>query len=540
MIKVNSSSRSITPQGKFFPCYLHGHAIRTELATGILHDIHVSSIVLQIKEKIMIWLSLELAGCDKAQSDQLKEELAKNYKIPTDQIFVSFTHTHSAPEYSDVSAFFGKEKAQVPGYWDFIYNQALECVKDCFEKGLVEVEAYYKRTVIDGYYGNRNGLNKPCDKDLITLEFRNDKKVVAEIASFCCHSTVLGPQNREVDPDLAGAISRLIEEKTGIYAFVMVGSAGDVSNRLYRQGNDADELNRVAQGIMKQHFANNEEIKLEIDDCQIEHYHYFDEWEINLAELKVQKKVVEEKIAHAASFDEKKVYTSSLAVIENKLKKTHESLDLDCSYIQMGDLALFTMPAELFSCFGMRIKSAMNASCSIFWGYNNYSVGYLYNQEEAGNSFESVISYLPYGTSEKITDEIVDFVKQKQIKKNEDIKDEAYEHIKITWEYKKTFYVSLALFLILLSQQLKLRGLTALTSSGKYSWGIISWLLIFILIWRACVGFVMVIEDKRTQENEITMKKVQQFHQDNDLFTAATVNKYKQAKNKYHRKRDKK
>lgn len=536
MVKLNSSKRSITPSEGFFPCYLLGHAIRTELATGILHDIYVSSIVLDINDKKMIWISLELAGCDKEQSDQLRKELSLIYDIPVNQIIVSFTHTHSAPEYSDFSPFFGKEKAQVPGYWDYIYKQTLLCVKECFDKGLIEVDAYYKKTTIDGYYGNRNGLDKPCDKDLITVEFKHGEKIIAVIASFCCHPTVLGPQNREVDPDLAGAISREIEAQTGVYAFVMQGAAGDVSNRLYRQGNDINELNRVTQGIMQQFFSNCEQKKIDIDTLQVENYHYFDEWDIDVENLKNQKNEIEDKINHAASFDEKKVYISALAAIKNKMSETHQTLELDCIYIQMGDLAIFTMPAELFNSFGMRIKSAMNVPCALFWGYSNYSVGYLYNQEEVGNGFESAVSSLPIGTTERITDEIVDFIKHNQIKKEGNgIEKEEWQ---LTWKYKKTFFISLVLFFLLLFYQLKLRGLTALTSSGKYSWGILSWILIFVLIWRACVGFVMVIEDKRTVENELTMRKVQQFHKDNDLFTAKTVDKYQKVKNKHHRKRD--
>jgi hypothetical protein len=62
------------------------------------------------------------------------------------------------------------------------------------------------------------------------------------------------------------------------------------------------------------------------------------------------------------------------------------------------------MPAELFSCFGLKIKSAMKVKCPVFWGYSNYSVGYLYNKEEAGLSFESAATNIPVGIPEKIVE----------------------------------------------------------------------------------------------------------------------------------------
>ena len=62
----------------------------------------------------------------------------------------------------------------------------------------------------------------------------------------------------------------------------------------------------------------------------------------------------------------------------------------------MNDLFILTIPAELFSRFGLEIKQAMSAVCPIVWGYSNYSVGYLVDREEYGRSFESAASSVSY------------------------------------------------------------------------------------------------------------------------------------------------
>ena len=87
---------------------------------------------------------------------------------------------------------------------------------------------------------------------------------------------------------------------------------------------------------------------------------------------------------------------------------------MECYYVDMGDLRFFVIPAELFSRFGMQIKQAMNCKCPILWGYCNYSVGYLGNKEDYGASFETAASDIPIGTTEKIVEEIVEFIKSKQ------------------------------------------------------------------------------------------------------------------------------
>ncbi len=88
------------------------------------------------------------------------------------------------------------------------------------------------------------------------------------------------------------------------------------------------------------------------------------------------------------------------------------SFDLDVKglIIHLGDIEICTLPGELFSCLGLEIKSAMDVKCPIYWGYSNYSVGYLYNKEEAGLSFESAATNIPVGASEALVDYLKELV----------------------------------------------------------------------------------------------------------------------------------
>ena len=85
---------------------------------------------------------------------------------------------------------------------------------------------------------------------------------------------------------------------------------------------------------------------------------------------------------------------------------------MDCKSIlyKLDDLYICSIPAELFSCFGLEIKKEMNVKCPIVWGYSNYSVGYLADKAEYGSSFETAASEIPEGTTEEIVGQIIDTI----------------------------------------------------------------------------------------------------------------------------------
>lgn len=410
-MQISSSKTRITPEGRFFPCYLLGHAMRTEKAMGVADDLWAVALVLKDEETMLIWVTLDLGLINKAESDRLKARLAKRYGVDSAAINIAVTHTHSGPEADPVSPFFGKEKGGIPGYMEWIGEQVEKAVAQCFEKGFEEVEAVASITSIEDCYGNRNGLDKPADKSVTTIEFRSGERVVAGILNFSCHPTVLGPQNRLVSADLAGYLARALQHRWGVYPLVMQGASGDMSNRLYRQGNDYAELKRIGDKIMAQLDANPKRILLKLQPIQMKTLRIEKTFVKDPRKNQELIAAIEEKIRQAKNFDEKKVYTSSLAVARAKSQETEVSFVLEGTYYKLGDLAVFAIPAELFSRFGMEIKQAMNVVCPMIWGYSNYSVGYLVDREDYGNSFESAAGDIPIGTTEEVTEEMIKIVR---------------------------------------------------------------------------------------------------------------------------------
>ena len=186
-----------------------------------------------------------------------------------------------------------------------------------------------------------------------------------------------------------------------------------MSNRHYRQGNDLNELNRVGNEMMSQVFYENRTVKkLNITKPKVNLYRFHEVYQPKLENKQKQYDEIKSKVENAKTYDEKKTFTSALAMAKKGLACNPFDLDLQCAYVDLGDLRYFVIPAELFSRFGISIKKAMNCKCPILWGYCNYTVGYLGNIEDYGASFETASSDIPKGTTERITEEIIQFIKE--------------------------------------------------------------------------------------------------------------------------------
>ncbi len=405
ILRVSSAKTNITPRE---PSYLCGHAIRTRISTGVLDEIECTAMVLEAEEEKLIWVTYDLTILDRELTDEIRMRLRKIYHIPLEYITIAFVHTHAAPEVYPVSPFFeDEEHGARPGYRDFLIEKGLEAVRLCFQKSIIPVRAFGQTMMIEGFYGNRNGLDKVCDKSVNIVKLKDGSgRIAAGFVNLTCHPTVLGPQNLKISGDLFGYIKRGIAREWKVTPLMMQGAAGDMSNRCYRQGNDFNELVRTGEGILNQIFSKEKEEELEIDRIRVEPYHYHLEYEPDLALWRKELEEALEKLETERDSDRRKLLTSGTAILKLKLKMPQVTIDFDAAVLRLGDIEICTIPAELFSCFGLEIKKSSKAKMPVLWGYTNYSIGYLVEKSEYGKTFESMVSDIPAGEPERITSEL--------------------------------------------------------------------------------------------------------------------------------------
>jgi hypothetical protein len=403
MIKVATSTSFVTPQE---PCFMGGYGMRTQKSEGVLDELKCTAVLLEIEGSRVVLCDVEILMITSEIVAAVKNRLQEEYGIQPEMVTIATTHTHAGPEIrSERLPMFNEDSDD--GFWrryqDFLKETIFATIAGCFEAELKEADAWYRTVKIEGLYGNRNGIGKPEDKDVTLIVFKNRQEVLAAIVNISCHPTVLGAQNLQISSDLLGYISRGVKERLGVYPLMMQGASGDMSNRNYRQGHDAQELTRTGEGILAQLFASEDLETLSLNKPVIEGYH----WEISYPQdkeaLRKLQAQIREQMAAENDYDKHKILLSSDYGIDLKLKKDEVTATFDAAVIRLGDIEICKQPGELFSRFGMQIKAASKAKLPLIWGYCDDYGGYLADEGEYGKTYESIMSPMPKGASEEIT-----------------------------------------------------------------------------------------------------------------------------------------
>jgi len=406
MIRVTTSTSYVTPQES---CFMGGYGMRRQKSEGVLDELKCTAVLLEIEGKPVIFCDVEILMITTEIVTAVKERLHEKYGIQPEMVTIATTHTHAGPEIrSERLPMFDEETDD--GFWrryqDFLKEKIFSTIAACFEQELLEVDASYRTVKIEGLYGNRNGIGKPEDKEVTLIVFTKENRVVAAIVSIACHPTVLGAQNLQISSDLLGYISRGVKERLGVYPLMMQGASGDMSNRNYRQGHDAQELTRTGEGILAQLFASEELAPLNLTEPVVEEYHWETTYPVDKAALKALQAQIREQMSIEENYDKHKILLSSDYAIDLKLKNDAITACFNAAIIRLGDMEICKQPGEMFSRFGMKIKAASKAKLPLIWGYADDYGGYLADEGEYGKTYESIMSPMPKGASEEITDDL--------------------------------------------------------------------------------------------------------------------------------------
>jgi len=406
MIKAATATCYVTPQEA---CFMGGYGMRKQKSEGVLDELKCTAVLLEIEGTPIVFCDVEILMITTEIVSAVKKRLHQEFGIQSEMVTIATTHTHAGPEIrSERLPMFDEESDD--GFWrryqEFLKEEIYSTIAACFEAEQKEVEAWYRTVKIEGLYGNRNGIGKPEDKDVTLIVFKDGEDVVAAIVNIACHPTVLGAQNLQISSDLLGFISRGVKERLGVYPLMMQGASGDMSNRNYRQGHDAKELARTGEGILAQLFASQELEQLCLSEPLVEPYHWETSYPVDKKALLSLQDQIKQQMATEENYDKHKILLSSVYGIDLKLKKEEITAKFDAAIIRLGDIEICKQPGELFSRFGMQIKAASKAKLPLIWGYADDYGGYLADAGEYGKTYESIMSPMPKGASEEITEDL--------------------------------------------------------------------------------------------------------------------------------------
>ena len=393
----------ITPKGKF---YLLGYKtpLRNKPAKGIHDHVFINGILfLNEKGEKCFIATGDLLEIEDIVAADIKMQISKKYDIPVEKIIIGVTHDHHSVRDYHRTWEFGQYSQE---YYEFFIYSFLKVYEQCLEN-LAEVTVKYGQDLILGYYGNRDHKGKLSDNVVSVIKFISDNKVVAGIVNMAVHSTVLGSNNMYLTADLAGNICAQLKERWGIYPLMLIGCAGDSSNRFQRQGRDFKELNRVSKGLAEKisQIKSNKVVNVDKGNIQF----------LTLAQEIVNDKSkydqslhnkIKEMKEHSEHFVGLNNVNAVVEKCENQLKKPQFYDMLQMEILDIGELRIFIFPGELASAGAKFLRASTNKTVLIA-GYSNGFHYYFMQAQDYGLSFESIGNPVPAGTFEKIISKFV-------------------------------------------------------------------------------------------------------------------------------------
>ncbi|HVV19711.1 MAG TPA: hypothetical protein VHF06_09765, partial [Pseudonocardiaceae bacterium] len=231
---------------------LGGYAARGDhRATGVHDRLTASLLWLSGPDSAVCWVALDALGVHPDTAARIRTSVAAKLDMAADAVLVCCSHTHSAPA-AWCRAAFGPAEPSDDGLVDRL-------VRD-ITRGAARLPATATdatpgwATVPEvGVGGNRYDPAGPHDTSTGVLALRDaDDAVVAVLADYACHPTVLSHANLAYSADYPAAARRVVRagleategvETPPVIVFLQ-GAAGDISTRFTRRASTFAEADR--------------------------------------------------------------------------------------------------------------------------------------------------------------------------------------------------------------------------------------------------------------------------------------------------------
>ena len=379
-------------------------------ADGILDELEINVLALADDSTRVLLINLDSLGIRAELSCAFRAHVAEVTGVPADAIFISATHTHTAPHLVD-----GSESEKVREYLRFVFHKiadaarfALEDLKPArmgFGVGEAPNIAFIRRfRMKDGSIRTNPGVNNPdilapigdVDERVNVLRFDREGAQTLILVNFANHPDVVG--GCKISADWPGLLRATVEKTLDNTRCIFFnGAQGDVNHvNVHPRGGDLNDMfidfddvsrgygharyiARVVTGGVLQAFD-----KVEyVDTDRVR----FAQKIINLPSNMPEKKDVPEarriNDLHKAGRDSELPYTGMLlttVVAEAArmvlLENGPAAFPAVLSGITVGPVALIGIPGEPFTNVGRRLKEAEGYSlilpCCCTNGYEGY------------------------------------------------------------------------------------------------------------------------------------------------------------------------
>lgn len=223
-IKVGVGETTITPEDPS-GIYMSGFDRGGNTSTGVHDDLHTRSMVVEGKEgNTVAMLSVSVIGISESIQDDIREGIVEQTQIPSDNILISATHTHSGPSLSDRNE----------GYVQHLVKRSIQSAVQAWNNrvpgkigvGTTEIIGLGKKRAALGH----GGVHPDPEVGIIKIENASDE-LMGVFYNYGAHPATLNLHNLQLSEDWPHFSSQGIKDDIGneVVVGLFQGASGDIN-----------------------------------------------------------------------------------------------------------------------------------------------------------------------------------------------------------------------------------------------------------------------------------------------------------------------
>ncbi len=238
-LRAGAARVDITPETSQ---WLMGYNARK--STGVRDRIFHRAIALEAGGQTFYLVSSDLCLFSPSVYDEAARDLQRELGIPRSHFWWSVTHSHATPEVGPpgiYKALLGRSDHEYDReYAGLVKDALLRVVKEAkaklepariaFGQGVSMANINRRAKDVDGTVSLGLNPDGPADRQigLIRLE-RPDGSLLALVANYAIHGTVMSGANLQISGDAPGVVSAYLEQKLGAPVLFVNGAAGNLA-----------------------------------------------------------------------------------------------------------------------------------------------------------------------------------------------------------------------------------------------------------------------------------------------------------------------
>ena len=367
---------------------LGGYADRPDVSRGTADQLEINALVLQAEDATLHIVAADVIGVDPS----LVDEIAAAAEIASNALILAASHTHSGPIGVPLRLLPASDPTVDPVLRRQFVNLASDAIRRA-SAGRAGAVLQHGTVDVPGAWSNRNNPELAADSRVRVLAVRGAAAddLVALVALIPCHPTILGASNLLVSADLHGGIRRALRTSIDddVPILTLTGAAGDVSTRFTRREStlrETDRLGAIVTEPLASALPDLAPVAPGLTGMATEVRlipRHLDPHTVQGALKAAQNawQVVDEDTT--ASEAARRVAWTRLQGAEIQARIADlPPVEAPLLAWRLGDeLAIVTIPGELFSSLGQQIESSGNGANVWVVGYANGYIGYLVDSD---------------------------------------------------------------------------------------------------------------------------------------------------------------